>query len=443
MREAWEHIHRRFDPMGPPAESQWRAERPHGPLRQISKRLDRRFQHHRILLSGTIGTGKSTELTALARARSADDFVVFLDVQRHLAEVLNDGEALQHIEAWELALLMTLAAFRAASDVLPDDWRCSSLGMLEDAWSQLLPSADTIRDRAEIGQLVGSMALATSDLVADGAHSALKLVERVVSAVPWDRPIGRLPGSITEQDPRVVNLIDAANRVLGELRATIRAHSSPDREILLIVDGLDRIRDRDAAVRLLTRSDSLAKLNCWQIMTAPFALRHDPALADARGFVPFTLVNEPVLDHADPTRPNARAIEFFEDVFAQRTHDLPDGLFAPAQIAKLAFYSGGRVRDFVYFVQEIAGFAWDADADAVDDEMIESVLHDRRRLIESGLWKPDLDLLSKIADLPHQRLEPTENLKRLLTHGILLPYPNDSEWFYPHPLLTLGPLLDP
>lgn len=45
-RAAWEQIVRRFDPMAPPARPEWRAERPHGPLHQIDKRLNRPFQAH-------------------------------------------------------------------------------------------------------------------------------------------------------------------------------------------------------------------------------------------------------------------------------------------------------------------------------------------------------------------------------------------------------------
>lgn len=178
-------------------------------------------------------------------------------------------------------------------------------------------------------------------------------------------------------------------------------------------------------------------------MTAPFALRHDPALADARGFLPYILVNEPVLDHADPSRPNPRAIDFFCELYRRRVSDLPPNLISDDAISKLAYYSGGRARDFVLLVQEIAGFAWDADAEQASEAMVEQAIDERRRLLENGLWESDLDFLRALMDAPSRRLEPTDRVERLLTHGRLLPHPNESEWFHPHPLLTLGLLRRP
>jgi len=51
----------------------------------------------------------------------------------------------------------------------------------------------------------------------------------------------------------------------------------------------------------------------------------------------------------------------------------------------LAFYSGGRARDFVKMIHMIAQEAWQADADAATDAIVESVLDQERRLLETGL----------------------------------------------------------
>jgi len=61
-RDIWKEILNRFDQdlVTCPA---WRADRPDSPADKISKSLDRPADSpHKVLLSGTIGSGKSTEL---------------------------------------------------------------------------------------------------------------------------------------------------------------------------------------------------------------------------------------------------------------------------------------------------------------------------------------------------------------------------------------------
>lgn len=68
------------------------------------------------------------------------------------------------------------------------------------------------------------------------------------------------------------------------------------------------------------------------------------------------------------------------------------------------------------------------------------MIDERRRNIERGLHTNHLQLLQSILDDPEHRL-PADvadaTLDHLLTSFRLLPYPNQSEWYHPHPLLTL------
>src|SRR4051812_34457218 len=106
-RETWKTILNRFDPdlVSPHA---WRADREESPAAKILTSLDRPVQTPpKVLLTGTIGTGKSTELlrVAEARARNGDDFVILLDLVRHFRKVVGDLEALQNVTAWEVCFL--------------------------------------------------------------------------------------------------------------------------------------------------------------------------------------------------------------------------------------------------------------------------------------------------------------------------------------------------
>src|SRR6516164_9586229 len=92
-KDVWEEVYKRFDPEQP-ADRQTRADRgDHSPAAAICKALDKPFADPRELLLGTVGTGKTTELLRIAEARETKEVVVFLDLQRHFAEVARDAPA--------------------------------------------------------------------------------------------------------------------------------------------------------------------------------------------------------------------------------------------------------------------------------------------------------------------------------------------------------------
>jgi len=207
--------------------------------------------------------------------------------------------------------------------------------------------------------------------------------------------------------------------------------------VLLVVDGLDRIREFSRAKELFLDSQLIAQLHCPMVVCGPFALRHHPATAAIRGFhdVP-PLVNEPVLLQENP-REKGPGVAFFRELLQRRVSDLEGKtpLVTAEQLDELAYYSGGRAREFVTFVRRLAELAWGKDVDQATDELIEKVLDERRRHRETGIHKGHLRLLEEVAADPDHRFPEGLLAQELLGYGTLLPYPNESEWYYPHPLL--------
>jgi hypothetical protein len=68
---------------------------------------------------------------------------------------------------------------------------------------------------------------------------------------------------------------------------------------------------------------------------------------------------------------------------------------------------------------------------------VQKVLDHQRRLRETGLHKGHIELLEEIANDPEHQLPANPLAQELLSYQTLLPYPNESEWYYPHPLLTM------
>jgi hypothetical protein len=82
--------------------------------------------------------------------------------------------------------------------------------------------------------------------------------------------------------------------------------------------------------------------------------------------------------------------------------------------------------------------AYDADSLTATTKMVDEAIDERRRVVEMGLNAGHLRTLQSVIDHPLHQLPQDEGLDELLNRFWLLPYPNQSEWYFPHPLLTLN-----
>jgi len=438
-RDTWQEIFQRFDPDVPP-DPRWRAERDLSPFGEIVNALDRTFTMPHVLLTGTTGTGKTTELLRVAeqRARKGAEFVIFLDLDRHFNETVGDSAALTGIASWEVCYLVGIALIRAAGDrfgyTFPEDQQQE----LQEAWKALAKATGTPAPGAQldVGALAKSLTVTVSSVAAPTATAVvtgLKLLEGVAGAVKWS--MGRSQKVVSDQDLPAQSLLACVNRMLATFRQ--RAMNA-----LVIIDGLDRIRDIDRAEQLFVASEMIGRLDCPLVVSGPFPLRNHMATALARRFSEkLTLANAPVLD-ARYARKYGPGVAFLCDVYRKRVADLhaQDSIDA-AELERLAYYSGGRPRDFVRTIRMLAGDAWTADAPRATREMVDHVLKKARLQWEQGLDRGHIDALEAIVRDPKHLLPDTETARDLLKYGRLLPYSNGSEWFYPHPLLTMSLVL--
>jgi hypothetical protein len=432
-RETWQMLYQRFDVYEYVTSPRWRAARPLSPARKIVDLLATPFASDaRILVTGTIGTGKTTELLRVVEARASHEFVVFLDLARHF-DRLGRIEGLQHVTQWEVCFLVGLALYRAAEDTLGFSFPKGLLKDLESAWTELAHKSGTSPPaQVDLGKLAKAIITAGAAIVGGpGAAMASAGFSAAADAVraSWNLPMGASSTRLPDDDEQVKTMLHTVNRVIGELQL----HHRP---VLLVIDGLDRIRDIERARELFVESDVLARLACRVVLSGPFALRHHPAASAVPRFQLQPLVNEPVMDQHDPTRPGP-GLRFFTELFQRRTEELDEApLIEQQMLDRLAFYSGGRARDFVKMVRLVAQAAWQTDVDAATDDIIESVIDDERRLLETGMHRGHIDVLEAVMRDPDHRLPKDDLVWELLTLSRLLPYPDHSEWFYPHPLLT-------
>lgn len=432
-RAVWERLYERFDVDEHVTDPCWRADRAVSPAAKIVEILASPFASDaRILVTGTAGTGKTTELLRVAAARASHELVVFLDVARHF-ERLGRTAGLQHVSSWEVCFLVGLALCRAAEDRLGASFLEVSRKELESAWAGLARASGTPQPRQlDVARLGEAIVAAGVVIIGDPAGSAPGTVSRAAveaARASWNLPMGTSSKRILDDDERAKAMLDAVNRLIGEIQVR-------HRPVLLVLDGLDRIQGLERVRELFVESEMLARLTCRTLASAPGALRqHSMALAVPRfQFQP--LVNEPVRDLNDPVRPGP-GLPFFTDLFLRRTHDLDgEALIAQPLLDRIACYSGGLARDFVTMIRLIATRAWQVDVPAATEEIVESVIDQERRLLETGVHRGHIAVLEAVMRDPDHRLPADDLVWELLTRAWLLPYPGRSIRFYPHPLLT-------
>jgi predicted ATPase len=387
---------------------------------------------------GTTGTGKTTELLHVAEEREERELVIFLDLERHFTQVVKDPNALNRIQAWEVCFLAGLALVFRFKVRLGTELDTEMVKHLGEAWQTLAEETETLASRqfelssfAKEALSLGA-SLATGALLAGSTWGLKPARSGSTRALSWELPLGRSERAPPDQDPRVQELLSIVNLLLGEVQ-------QKHRKVLLIIDGLDRIRDPGRAKALFVESQLLSQLQCPLVVTGPVALQHHLTTAGVRGFKPLTLVNEPVLDHDDPTRLGP-GVEFFRELYAHRVGNLGNEtqeLVGPMHLRELAYRSGGRARDFVRFIRSLAEAGWDQDAPTATPELVRLVLDEWRQRQETGLTSEHIQLLEKVMRDPEHRLPLSELANALLDYQHLLAYSNDSEWYYPHPLLTM------
>lgn len=428
----WRELYARFDPEEP-APPELRAPRPHSPVAAIAHRLDKQLDEDRILFVGTRGNGKTTELLRLAEDRRDREFVVVLDLVRHFDEVVADLPALERIRAWEVCFLAGLAVWRAAEDILGHRWSKDLAQRFADVWKRARDASrddktdDSAGHKLDIAKLAQTMIVAASP-TAGVLTTGLKLLEAALDGMHWSVPVGSGTRSLPDQHGALQALLTCVNELIQQVEDAYH------RRVFLVVDGLDRVTDDKQMRELFHDSQLLARFACPTVLCAP-NLRHGMLTATMRRFRCEVLVNEPVLDHDDPTRVGP-GVAFFRSVFEQRIRGLDLGPPPDSDlIARLAYYSGGQVRMFIKLVRSAAEAALLDDAPALLPAHVEKALDEQRGLLEMGLHSGHIDLLQRVVNDPLHRLPDDNRVWELLNLLRLMPYPNKSEWYYPHPLL--------
>lgn len=432
LQRFWEAVYTSFNPIEPVADPELRVPRvgAYSPAEKLVRSLLLPIDARRILVAGSIGSGKSTELLITAERLAPQRVVVLFDLWQHMESSVKDVAAIEHLQAWELIGLVGLAVLRAGTKRFGHKWNGA-----DEALAKALSAQSGSGAALDAAKLATGLAVTVGGAIG-AAAAGLQVLQSVGDAWSWQ--VG-LPGARqrSDQDEGVRRVVAATRAIIESLRAGVGG-----RKIVVIIDGLDRVRRPEAFEWLFVESDLLRSLPCDVVVSAHLAMvqRYRGRLRfDER----YDLANEPVADRNDPWRPGPR-IGFFRDLvdrrlaaIASRGISVPPHILPDPLLERLAWCSGGRLRDFMGFMRHIAREGLGSDVDVVNDALVESIIDEERRIRSDGLNNDEIEVLDGVARDPAHRLPGSDIAIRLLEQQLILSYPNEDAWYLPHPLLML------
>jgi hypothetical protein len=297
-QKVWAELYERFDPEKPAFDRAWRVEREYSPAKEIASELARPMGgHKRFMILGGLGSGKSTELYGIAEERSREGPVVFVDLVRHFEERVGDAAALDRVQPWEVLLLIGLAVFRVGEGRLGHHWDKELLERFNAAGKAFEDEPEKGSfDAAQLASAVFVMAGgAVAGPLGAAAGAGLVAIGEAAKSVQWRFKIG-IPGreARSDQDARVQRLLDVVNSLVGELQATYACR------LTIFLDGLDRIKTRERIEMLFVESSLLGSIGCDIVLTGPMALHWGSLRKHVRKFTTKILTNAPVVDRSNP-----------------------------------------------------------------------------------------------------------------------------------------------
>lgn len=381
----------------------------------------------KILLFGSQGCGKSTELSRLESHWNEKFLVVGLPVE--LNQVRHEA-----LEIEELLLLIAVSLARAARDTWELDLR-PELTAVDRALQPLL--SPDVGASLKVSKLIEGIVLFGTNLVdptGTAARAVTSLLQTTAQAIPLDVDVG---GLVRRSQTR--NAGDAISGAIGAMSEKITKEGRPP---LLLLDGLDKIEvgHVDTIWQLLTRHGLLASLRFPVVLTAPVHLVRDYRLRPLLnlGYSEAFLYDVCVRNPADPHQPLASGGEKLQSILRRRLRRAceqeavdVDQVVESDAIDHLIEQSGGSVRDSIQLLQTAAIRAGITQAPAIAQKQAEEAALRLRRTFEVGLSTSRRELLLRVMD--DAALPDIDESFTLLDRGLIRAYSHEGRLFYwPH-----------
>lgn len=355
------------------------------------------------VITGQPGSGKSTELSKVARLLEKDFFVVQLDAETRL-DIFN----VNHLEVL-IGAVATM--YKATED--------KSIHINQRPLEKITETLNNVTKKRGF-----SLGLETSKL--------LQMVGITFKfGLDWERV------QEISIEPEISDILSCIDESINEVKEATGYLP------LWIIDGLDKI-EFDMAKRIFAESRLLVYPNCPIIYSSPFALFHSPNFQRVRNYFSSTasceIPNIPLLER-ETGKSIKENYEFFYKIMDLRLKKV--GVkrreFIEDKALELFIQScGGVVREFIYLIQYAIQELQQRKMNKINSNIAEYVIERVRKEKIRGLTKERLDILCQIYKEKPSVLpsEIKEGLHfELLQNLYILYYENREPWYFIHPIL--------
>lgn len=366
----------------------------------------------KFLFVGHTGCGKSTELYRLANiietgeGRSKFLHENFLPIQYSVSEIVG----LYNIEFVDIALSIILGIYREMErlgHVVDDsparrvyDWLYQTQSAMHSQ-----PSFSTNRS-VDLDLSLGSL---------------IRLIDVRLKSEGEIRE--GIRARIRKYVPELINLI---NEVIYEVSIIT------GKNILLIIDDLDKIQPLDAALNIFREHvKSLASFNCFAIYTAPISLLYDPASKHIGQFleVHYMPMFRIRTKDGNPEDPNSTDVNTLREIIYRRVH--PD-LFEDTVVEAAVDMTGGILRELIRVIRGCCVYCEEYEV----SQITHNVLNFQKNKLKSEYYRilehDDYEWLHRVK---RTKSRADVNMRHLESLCVLY-YPNGKGWFDVHPVVS-------
>lgn len=365
----------------------------------------------KFLFVGHTGCGKSTELFRLANlienGTGRQEFLRknFLPIQYSVSEVVG----LYNIEFVDIALSIILGIYKEMERLgyMVDD---SPARRVYDWLYQNNPSANS------------DIALTDPGLDFDlGLGSLIRLIDVRLKSEGEVRE-----GIRTRIRKYVPELISLINQVIYEVS------SITGKNILLIIDDLDKIQPLDAALNIFREHvKSLASFDCFAIYTAPISLLYDAASKHIGQFleVHYMPMFRVHMKDGTPEPPDSPDVNTLREIIDRRVHPC---LFEEGAVEAAIQMTGGILRELIRVIRGCSVYCEEYGISQITHNVLDYQKNKLKSEYYRMLEHEDYKWLRRVKQTKNRA---DVNMRHLESLCVLY-YPNGKGWFDVHPVVT-------
>ncbi len=423
----WVRLHNAFEPTVVLADERSRelyCEREHSPFELMCVDFAPSLHPTRppiAFFTGHRGSGKSSMLWRLLEHFHGEYFLVYFDVEHNL-----DRNTANQIDLlYLLGATIFQVAVQEGIDVDP-----AHLRLLADSVQTLTSTKKETGRNESVDVVKLASGLLCFGAGALGGGIAEKLAEAALKPFAFTAGVSEEVVRKREIEPQVQQIINNVNLIIADVQ------TKAGQPLLVVVDGLDKIRRTEQAQLIFVASRALLGPICRIIYTVPMLVYSSLEFAQAEQEGRSYLLPNVKLYQRTSGRKYTPGYETMHEVVAKRLHALglePTDVFAPGVLDLVIKKSGGVMRWLIGMVQDACSFAQIRGQDRVSRAAANQAIDRWATRFGMRLTTARLEELRKIhaSKLPSGDADVSELLQSLL----IVAYRNRRTWFDVHPLL--------